>query len=400
MIDDSQYTLAEDYAPHTAPPPDLEGHTIPWTLRTFEEECILSALCDPAEPYPFPEPVPELVLVLVVKNPGETFAVFKARRDEANNKFDADAASYETASARRAEDLDTWKAFCVAYEQEEDLEVRQWIAQQKTDELIAKALRDEEEKAKREAEEKEKEAAEGKGKEKEAAEDEDEDMVKVEVPLAAQAQAWASTAGKRRVLVLDYVDPPALGASSSKGKGKAKATAGEESGEKNDKEKQPIKTRGEKTTLPGEKGFWALVEKGLECESCTKKGPTSPCWVQVQNTGAKRPITQCSVCRGRCGGCSFAKNKHASAETVDEETMDNVRECLAEVKMLRTDVMDKIDRKHWSTRVRMDRIEKKLDALLRHFKLTSSDEEEEEEEEEEDEKEEKRKTRLSKRRRV
>ncbi|KAK7020611.1 hypothetical protein VNI00_017695, partial [Paramarasmius palmivorus] len=184
-------------------------------------------------------------------------------------------------------------------------------------------------------------------------------------------------------------------------KGKAKATAGEESGEKNDKEKQPVKTRGEKTTLPGEKGLWALVEKGLECESCSKKGPTSPCWVQVQNTGAKRPITQCSACRGGRGGCSFAKTKHASAETVNEETMDNVRECLAEVKMLRTDVMDKIDRKHRSARARMDRIEKKLDALLQHFKLTSSDaEEEEEEEEEEDEKEEKRKTRSSKRRRV
>ncbi|KAK7021961.1 hypothetical protein VNI00_017140 [Paramarasmius palmivorus] len=168
MIDDSQYTLAKDYALHTAPPPDLEGRDIPWTLHTFEEKHILSALCDPAELYPFPDPVLEPVLVSVVKNPGETFAAFKAHRDEANNKFDTDAASYETASAQHAEDLDTWKAFRVAYEQEEDLQ-------------------DEEEKAKREAEEKEKEVAEGKGKEKEkeVEEDEDADMVEVEVPLAA-----------------------------------------------------------------------------------------------------------------------------------------------------------------------------------------------------------------------
>ncbi|KAK7021722.1 hypothetical protein VNI00_017321 [Paramarasmius palmivorus] len=199
MTDDSEFHSVEDYEKLILPPPELEGRQYPWHLCTFKENRVLKALCTPPRPIAFPPPIEEPELIdLPIRGHGEPMKDWMAKWREVEKKNDDLVMSYEKECEERAVQLLAWKQFRIAYEEVEDKQVKKWLADIKADAETAKKLQEKE---------REKTAA-------ASSEDKGEG--------SSSGAAWASASGKRRAFILDYVDLPALVA-SSEGSKKRKA---------------------------------------------------------------------------------------------------------------------------------------------------------------------------------
>ncbi|KAK7014065.1 hypothetical protein VNI00_019440 [Paramarasmius palmivorus] len=352
MAEDSEFASVDDYEKFILPPPDLDGRQYPWHLRTFKENRVLKALCTPPRPIAFPPPIMEPELIdLPTRGHGEPMKDWMAKRREVEKENDDLVLSYEKECEERAIQLLAWKQFRIAYEEVEDKQVNKWLVDIKADEETAKKLQEKE---------REKTAA-------ASSEDKGEGC--------SSGAAPASASGKRRAFILDYIDLPALVASSEDSK-KRKA---EES-----PERSWPSTRGEKKTMPEVKGLWMLVSEGLgeypiQCTNCIIK--KADCWVQVEVSGG-RSISKCLVCRNRKVKCSLEsgenkKAKKSAATLPDEESADNIREILLEIKTLRTDMEDAQAKKLATLEKKMGRLEKKLNVILAWVGAKESSSEEE-----------------------
>ncbi|KAK7022746.1 hypothetical protein VNI00_016980 [Paramarasmius palmivorus] len=160
-------------------------------------------------------------------------------------------------------------------------------------------------------------------------------------------------------------DKAAVTLSEDKGKGSSSGAAQASTSEESPERSQPSMC-GEKKAMPEVKGLWMLVSEGLECTNCIIK--KADCWVQVEVSGG-RSIFKCLVCHNCKVKCSLesGKNKKAKksvATLPDEESADNIRKILLEVKTLRTDMEDAQAKKFATLEKKMGRLEKKLNVIL------------------------------------
>ncbi|KAK7022920.1 hypothetical protein VNI00_016859 [Paramarasmius palmivorus] len=331
MTDDSEFHSVEDYEKLILPLPELEGRQYPWHLRTFKENRVLKALCTPPWLITFPPPIEEPELIdLPICGHGEPMKDWMAKRREVEKKNDDLVISYEKECEERAVQLLAWKQFRIAYEEVKDKQVKKWLADIKADEETAKKLQEKE-------------------REKTAA-------------ASSEDKGEGSSSGAART---------SASVASSEGSKKRKA---EESPERS----RPS-TRGEKKTMPEVKGLWMLVSEGLECTNCIIK--KADCWVQVEVSGG-RSISKCLVCRNRKVKCSLEsgenkKAKKSAATLPDEESADNIREILLEVKTLRMDMEDAQAKKFALLEKKMGQLEKKLNVILAWVGAEESSSEEE-----------------------